>query len=246
MSTTITMYHFVYLSFEEKPSGRNYIGVHSSEIVNDGYLGSFRDEYFNPTAKIILEYCITRELALEAEIRWQRVFKVAEDPQFANRSYQTSKKFDTSGAKTWHNDEGQQTVSFTHPGPGWHPGVCQQLRDKRSTLFQGSRNPNYGKKQTVESNRKRSEALLGPKNHNYGKPRDPEVCKKISITKRGVPTESKWWVNRESNEETHSRDCPGAGWTPGRLKRKWWINPEGETKHSVNSPGPEWKQGRTL
>ena len=87
------MFHTVYLSFE--PDGRDYIGKHSSEDPYDDYLGSYKDKSFDPTNKIILEYCKTEEGAVEAEIRWQRVFNVVEDPQFVNRSYQTSNKFVT-------------------------------------------------------------------------------------------------------------------------------------------------------
>jgi len=78
------MYHTVYLSFEE--DGRDYIGKHSTNNPYDEYLGSFKDDTFNPTNKIILEYATTEEGAIKAEIRWQRVFNVVEDPQFVNRS----------------------------------------------------------------------------------------------------------------------------------------------------------------
>lgn len=238
------MYHFVYLSFEEFPEGRDYIGVHSTDDLNDGYLGSFKDEDFNPTSKIILQFCRTREGAVEAEIRWQQVFTVAADTQYANRAYQTNRKFDTSGSSWWHNNKGEHTVSQYSPGPDWTKGQSVEERNKKSERKKGDKNHQYGKPQSKESNQKRSEALKGPKNHNYGKPRDSEVRLKISLTKKGVATGSSWWVNLELDQETHSKECPGEGWIPGRLKRKWWINAQGVTKHSVKKPGPEWKQGR--
>jgi hypothetical protein len=238
------MYHFVYLSFEESPHGKNYVGVHSTDDLNDGYLGSFKDNDFNPSAKIILQFFKSRESAVEAEIRWQHVFKVVENLTFANKAYQTVSKFDTSGSSWWHNEKGEHTLSQYSPGPGWTKGQSAEERKKKSERKKGEKNHQYGKPQTPESNKKRSEALKGPKNHNYGRPRDPEVCLKISLTKRGVATGSTWWVNLKLNQETHSKDCPGEGWVQGRLKRKWWINAEGVTKHSVEMPGPEWKQGR--
>lgn len=244
MLTTTTMYHYVYLSFEEHAGGRNYIGVHSSNDLNDGYLGSYKDKTFAPTAKIILQFFRTRESAIRGEIQWQKTFTVAEDNTYANRAYQTDTKFDTSGGTLWYNMEGKHTVSHERPGPEWVKGPSPELRKKRSERFSGPRHPLYGKPQTPESNEKRSEALRGPKNHNYGKPRDKEVCEKISQTKTGVKTYSKWWVNRSLGAETHSRECPGEGWEPGRLKRKWWINAELQTKHCVKSPGEGWIEGR--
>ena len=85
------MFHTVYLSFEE--DGRDYIGKHTTNNPYDDYLGSFKDDKFDPTNKIILEYAATEEGAIEAEIRWQKVFGVVEDPQFVNRSLQTSTGF---------------------------------------------------------------------------------------------------------------------------------------------------------
>ena len=93
------MFHTVYLSFE--PDGRDYIGKHSSKDPYDEYLGSYKDKSFDPSGKIILEYARTEAGAVEAEVRWQQVFQVAEDSQFANQSYQTNTKFvlDTRGEK---------------------------------------------------------------------------------------------------------------------------------------------------
>jgi hypothetical protein len=150
------MYHYVYVSFEDKSSGKSYIGVHSTDDILDGYLGSYSDEAFNPTHKIILQHFSSREAAIQAEIQWQKVFRVAHDPQYANRAYQTSEKFDTSGAKLWHNQQGKHTLSHSDPGSGWTPGASPALREKRSDNFKGARNPGYGKKQSRESNLKRS------------------------------------------------------------------------------------------
>lgn len=56
--------------------------------------GSFKDKTFKPTKKIILkdDYS-TREEAYADEIILQKYYKVVENTQFANRSYQTSTKF---------------------------------------------------------------------------------------------------------------------------------------------------------
>jgi hypothetical protein len=71
-------------------------------------------------------------------MQWQKVFNVVEDPQFANRSFQTSKGFDTTGRKRpinetrpggkatkgllcWNNGE-KEIRSSTWPGEGWTRG----------------------------------------------------------------------------------------------------------------------------
>jgi hypothetical protein len=78
------MYHFVYNSYEEW--GRNYIGVHSTENLYDGYLGSYSDPTFTPVGKDILEFYETRGEACEAEIRLHQFFDVANNPSFANQA----------------------------------------------------------------------------------------------------------------------------------------------------------------
>lgn len=239
------MFHEVYLSFESGPNGRNYIGLHSTGNRDDGYLGSYVDESFNPDKKITLQYYKTREAAVIGEMQWQKVFNVVEDKKFANRSYQTSSKFDTSGTYFWYNEKlDKHTASTTCPGKDWKKGVSPSLKETRSKNSSGSNHSQYGKTQTPESNAKRSEAMKGEKNHNYGKPRDPKVCDKISEAKLGVPTESVWWVNEHLRLETHAKICPGDGWVRGRLKRTWWVNEKLETKHSVGQPGPGWIRGR--
>ena len=85
------MFHTVYNSYET--DGRDYIGKHSTDDINDGYLGSFKDKTFEPNSKIIIAHAKTAEGALWLEIQFQKVFDVVEDPQFANRAYQTSTGF---------------------------------------------------------------------------------------------------------------------------------------------------------
>jgi hypothetical protein len=86
------MFHFVYNSYEAW--GRNYIGVHSTDNLDDGYLGSSRDPTFSPKEKDILEFFETREEAKAAEITLHEFFDVENNPLFANLKNAGSMKFD--------------------------------------------------------------------------------------------------------------------------------------------------------
>lgn len=131
-------YHTVYLSYEEGPSGRSYVGKHSTDDPYDDYFGSFHDSSFLPVGKYILSVYKTPKAATQGEIMWQRVLNVVEDPHYINRAYQTSSKFDTTGRKRppeetapgglamkgmffWINGS-EQVRAKVSPGEGWVRG----------------------------------------------------------------------------------------------------------------------------
>ena len=131
-------WHIVYLSYESKPGGRNYIGKHSTENLHDGYLGSFSDKSFSPDSRIILGVFNSAEAAVLSEIQWQRVFEVVPNSDFANKSYQTSKKFDTTGSK-----------------------FSEEWKSERSKQYTGEGNPNFGKETPLKVRKKISQSLTG-------------------------------------------------------------------------------------
>jgi len=92
-------YHYVYYSYEEY--GMGYIGSRTCRCLPEEdvkYFGSFKDETFKPTKKIILKSdYTTREEAYIDEIVLQQYYKVVENPHFANRAYQTSTGFSRKG-----------------------------------------------------------------------------------------------------------------------------------------------------
>ena len=129
-------YYYTYYSYEEW--GRGYIGSRGCECLPEEdikYFGSFKDKTFKPNQKIILksDYS-TREEAYADEIILQQYYKVVENPHFANKSYQTSTGFTTSGIK-----------------------VTEDFRQKMSKVTKGENNGMYGKKRPdlVERNRQR-------------------------------------------------------------------------------------------
>jgi hypothetical protein len=88
------MNHYTYYSFEEW--GRGYIGRRSCDCSpeeDNEYFGSFRDDTFLPTRKIIISTHRSREEAAEAEVLLHEYFQVHINPHFANKAKQSSKKF---------------------------------------------------------------------------------------------------------------------------------------------------------
>jgi hypothetical protein len=233
------MHHFVYLSFEECSPYQEYVGVHSTEDMNDGYLGSFSHKDFNPTDKIILQFFESREDAVAGEIRWQKQLNVKEDPKYVNRSYQSSSKFDTSGCFWWHNPEDPSERVLAANGPnGWVRGQGPELSDKRK----GRPGIMKGKTHSEETKQKMSESRRGERNGMFGKRHKSEAIQKMIDAKRGIPTNLTWWNNGEE-EDLFDADPP-SGWVLGRLKRKWWTNANGDSKMSVECPGEGWIPGR--
>jgi len=107
------MYHFVYNSYESW--GRNYIGVHSTLDLDDGYLGSSRDPTFKPVAKDIVAFFKTREEAKEAEITLHEFFEVETNPLFANLKSAKAMSFD-HGRKTLQNYSTKQRKLYGSRG----------------------------------------------------------------------------------------------------------------------------------
>lgn len=107
------MFHVVYLAYS--PSlNLYYIGKKSFKkwVQFNKYQTSSSNLEFvksNKTKRILGYYNCSKE-AIEAEIYFQHLFKVKSNDLFANRSYQTSKGFDTLGLKFNLTEEQKQKV----------------------------------------------------------------------------------------------------------------------------------------
>ena len=126
-------YYYTYYSYEEW--GRGYFGSRKCYCLPEEdvkYLGSSKDKTFKPKYKIILkdDYA-TREEAYADEIILQQYYKVVENPHFANRAYQTSKKFYVSTEQARKNGKkGGKVSGEKHKENG--TGVCGRSKEKMS------------------------------------------------------------------------------------------------------------------
>ena len=87
-------------------------------------------------------------------------------------------------------------------------------RRKMSEALSGENHPFFGKHRSDETRQKMSAANKGDKNPFFGKRHSEESRKKMSAANKGKHC----WNNGISS--IRSRECPGEGWTRGRLRFK--------------------------
>jgi hypothetical protein len=221
------MFHTVYDSFEKKPGGRDYIGKHSTENPYDEYLGSPSDKTFKPDDKFVIGYSKTPEGAIWLEIQYQKAFGVVENPQFANKSYQTSDKFLFSAKgesnpnfgnrwkwtpeqkKNLPDRSGENHYLFGKKKED-HPSFGKTRTEEQRLKFQGENNGFFGKSHTEETRELQSELKKGENNPMYGKKGEdnPNFGRKDSNESRIRKSESarKGWEKRRAQGKTIQDD----------------------------------------
>ena len=235
--------HYVYYSYEE--FGRGYIGCRTCNCLpeEDDYLGSYHDETFSPTNKIVLETFSTREEALQAEVNLHKFYQVDKNPHFANKArqkttgfYYAEKKFgeenpfygkshteETKKIIRQHQIENNGYVknrrSYKGENNPFHGKTHsietrELLKQEIKKVWESKPHPWIGRRHSEESKEKFRKNNKGEGNPNYGKITPPEVRNKIGQTKVG----RKLWNNGE--QQKFSKECPGEGWILGGLKNK--------------------------
>jgi hypothetical protein len=203
-------FHIVYNSFE--PRGRDYIGKRSTDNPYDDYLGSFSDPTFQPEHKIALAYATSPEGAIWLEMMFQRVFNVVEDSQFANRSVQTSTKFQYDPTGLVRSPETRAKIAEGLRGKPKSEEAKKKMRKPKSP----SHGANVSKsRQGMKLSPQHCEAIRAG---NTGKKRTPEQRKRISEALTGVNT---WvagtkWFHNNNGETRRFSEPPGPEWKPGR------------------------------
>ena len=216
-------FHTVYNSFESKLNGRDYIGKHSTDNPYDDYKGSFVDEIFTPDNKIVFAYSKTAEGAVWLEMMFQRVFGVVEDPQYANRSYQTSTGFINIHPET------RLKISEAMSGEKHH--FFGTTRPDHSERMTGESNPFYGRTHSEETKKAWSEKYSGENARFYGRTHTEKTLQKMSEWQKGKPKGPCTPDRRKAVSE-------------GMLGMLWWVNENGERIRSKVSPGEGWQNGR--
>jgi hypothetical protein len=228
-------YHVVYLSFEDFPNGRGYVGKHSCTNPYDDYLGSYSDGTFNPSDKIILEYSNTEEGAILAEMRWQKVFSVVENPEFANKAYQTSTGFQFRRTEPKSEEECRK--------------ISEALTGERNPMYGRTceLNPMYGKKHCLETiSLLREQAIERMKDPEYRQKihKKGRKDKESTRQKKKDAIRGNWWTSPDG-ELKRSVESSGEGWEMRRGNvGLWWVNAQGGTCQSPECPGIEWQRGR--
>jgi hypothetical protein len=178
-------YFYVYYSYEEY--GRGYIGKRECNCLPEedvNYFGSFKDKFFRPTQKIILETFNTVEEALEAECALHDFYEVDKNPHFANKAKQTSKKF-------YYIAPIEKMLGENNPAKR------SEVRKKLSSIAKN-------RKASEETRRKMSEAHKGkisPKGM-LGKKLTEDQKQKIRDLK--VARDNKIWIIKDPEGKIHT------------------------------------------
>jgi len=188
-------HHYVYRSYEE--GGKDYIGRRTCNCLPEEdirYFGSFKDKTFKPTGKVILFVCETPEEIAEIEIELHDFFDVAVNPQFANRSKQTSTGFDRTGVPKTEEQKKAQSERMS-----------EKHKKAYSERMSGENNPNYGIPKTEEWKKAQSEKMSGENNPNYGIPKTEEWKKAQSekMSGRTLTEEHKKKLSERMSGENH-------------------------------------------
>lgn len=230
------MWHILYLSYESE--GRDYIGAHSTEDLNDGYLGSYSDDTFSPDSRIIIGYYKSRDSLLRAEEILQKSLNVAKDSQYANRSIQTSSGFNRQGVPD--TAQTRSKKSQAHTGKIRSAAQVQtmteaqnrpEVREKKSLAMAGDNNP--AKRKEVQQ--KLSKRMLGEGNPMFGKPGTLLGVTGESHPSYGLTKSKEFKENLSLRHSGDGNPCFG---------KHWWVNYQNQTIFQSQSPGPEWQPGR--
>lgn len=116
-------------------------------------------------------------------------------------------------------------------------GISEETRIKLSKANMGTNNPNFGKSPSKETRIKQSKA-------NKGKSPSNQTRKKLSEALRGrtLSEETKIKLSKSLTGKTHSKKSrQKIG--DAKKGKKWWNGGLGNSRMSLECPGPNWVPG---
>lgn len=211
--------HYILYKTTNLVNGKYYIGIHGTNDLNDGYLGSG-----TLIKKAIEKYGVenfTREILSEAD-SYEELSKLEREivtEDFVKLRHTYNMEIGGAGGKIW-TDEMRAKMSESKKGSkSWNEGSIgancwpEESKKKKSIAVSGEKNPMFGKNvadyMTPEAN---AERLRKISKSNTGKVRTTEHKKKYSEAAK-----SRIWLVHKSGKISHTTDI-----NDPRLSSKNW------------------------
>jgi len=189
------MFFFVYI-ITNIINNKQYVGDHSTDNLNDGYLGGGKPLLDNAKKKYgknnfkleILEFFTSKQEAFDAQEKYIKEFNTLRP-----NGYNISPK-GGHGTKDCWSEESKKKVGESHKGlkhsketikklSDSHKGLklSKETKEKLSKLFSGDNHPFFGKKHTEETKQKIKEKLQNKTyNELFGEEKAQEKKQKMS------------------------------------------------------------------